>query len=46
VGKEILLDAQENPDMHASILVRVCGYSSYYIDLNKGMQYQIVYRTS
>ncbi len=46
VDKEILLDAQENPDMHASILVRVCGYSSYFVDLNKGMQDQIVYRTS
>ena len=46
VNKETLVDAQENPDKHANILVRVCGYSSYFVDLNTGMQDQIVHRTS
>lgn len=45
VGRETLEDAQDAPENHTDLMVRVCGYSSYFIDLNKGMQDQIINRT-
>ena len=44
-GKEVLMDAQQNPENYPSLLVRVCGYSSYFIDLSKDMQDWIINRT-
>ena len=46
VKKETLLEAQQYPDDYSDIMVRVCGYSSFFVDLNKGMQNQIIDRTS
>ncbi|MGV8056628.1 MAG: glycyl radical protein [Smithellaceae bacterium] len=44
-GKETLLDAQENPDKHTDLIVRIAGYSAYFIDLSKGLQDNIIART-
>ncbi|MBL0701949.1 MAG: hypothetical protein JJV91_00525 [Desulfosarcina sp.] len=38
VGEETLQDAQIHPEDHQSLLVRVCGYSAYFIDLSHDMQ--------
>jgi len=46
VGKKELEKAQQKPEDHSTLLVRVCGYSSYFVDLNQGMQNQIIERTS
>ena len=46
VERETLLDAQEHPEDHTDLLVRVCGYSAYFIDLNKSLQNQVLSRTS
>ena len=40
-----LLDAQANPEKHKNLLVRVGGYSAYFIDLPPGLQAEIVKRT-
>jgi len=40
-----LLDAQANPEKHKNLLVRVGGYSAYFIDLPPGLQAEIVNRT-
>ena len=40
-----LLDAQANPEKHRNLLVRVGGYSAYFIDLPPGLQAEIVKRT-
>ena len=45
VGKDMLLDAQEHPEKHRSLIVRVAGYSAYFVDLSKGLQDHIIERT-
>ena len=45
VGRETLLDAQKHPEKYANLMVRVCGYSAYLVDLNKGVQDQVIART-
>jgi len=43
--RETLLDAQRNPEKYANLVVRVAGYSAYFVDLDKGLQDQIIART-
>ena len=45
VDKETLLEAQEHPERHTDLIVRVAGYSAYFIDLSKGLQDNIIERT-
>jgi pyruvate formate-lyase/glycerol dehydratase family glycyl radical enzyme len=45
VDSETLIDAQENPEKHADLMVRVAGYSAYFVDLSKGLQDSIIART-
>ncbi|MCP4755385.1 MAG: hypothetical protein GY866_31360 [Proteobacteria bacterium] len=44
VDMETLLDAQKNPEKHANLIVRVAGYSTYFVDLSKGLQDHIIAR--
>jgi pyruvate-formate lyase len=45
VGKQQLLDAQRDPDIYRDLIVRVAGYSAYFVELSKGLQDDIVKRT-
>lgn len=45
VGRETLIEAQKNPEKYTNLMVRVAGYSAYFIDLNKNLQDQIISRT-
>jgi formate C-acetyltransferase len=45
VDKETLLDAQKHPERHQNLIVRVAGYSTYFVDLSKGLQDHIIART-
>ena len=45
VSREILLDAQKNPDNHKTLRVRVSGFSDYFNYLNTDLQDEIVKRT-
>ena len=45
VDKETLRDAQENPEEYPNLMVRVAGYSAYFIDLDKEVQQNIIDRT-
>ncbi|MFH2131863.1 MAG: glycine radical domain-containing protein, partial [bacterium] len=45
VDRETLLDAQRNPGKHSDLLVRVAGYSAYFVDLSKGLQDSIIERS-
>jgi formate C-acetyltransferase len=45
VGKEKLLDAQKAPENYQDLVVRVAGYSAYFVDLGKGVQDDIIGRT-
>ena len=42
---EDLLDAQVHPEKHKDLIVRVCGYAAYFIDLSKGLQDEVISRT-
>jgi len=44
-SREELVDALAHPEKHKNLLVRVGGYSSYFIDLPPGLQAEIVNRT-
>lgn len=43
--KEKLLDAQANPDKHRNLVVRVAGYSVFFVELDKDIQDEIISRT-
>ena len=45
VDKDTLLDAQQHPESHTDLIVRVAGYSAYFVDLSKGLQDSIIART-
>jgi len=46
VDSETLRDAQENPEQHRSLLVRVWGFSAYFTTLTKEYQDEIIARTT
>ncbi len=45
VDKKTLLDAQERPDDHRDLIVRVAGYSDHFHNLSKDLQDEIIGRT-
>jgi len=45
-NQETLIAAQEKPDDYRDLLVRVAGYSAYFVELNKALQDDIIGRTS
>ncbi|MBE3115469.1 MAG: formate C-acetyltransferase/glycerol dehydratase family glycyl radical enzyme [Actinobacteria bacterium] len=45
VSKQTLLNAQKNPAQHRNLLVRVAGYSAYFVNLEKTVQEDIIERT-
>jgi formate C-acetyltransferase len=45
VDRSTLLDAQENPDKHSSLLVRVAGYTAYFTRLSRDLQDAIIQRS-
>mgnify|MGYP005844923521 FL=1 len=46
VDAETLRDAQKNPDNYRDLLVRVAGYSDYFVDLDAYHQEEIIARTA
>ena len=44
VSKETLLDAQKQPEKYRDLIVRVAGYSAYYVQLTKIIQDEIIQR--
>jgi len=43
---QVLIDAKNNPQCHKNLLVRVSGYSAYFVDLTPAMQDELIARTS
>ncbi len=46
INKETLLDAQKHPENYRSLLVRVAGYSAYFVELSPSLQEDVVNRTA
>ena len=39
------MDAPKNPQDYQGLIVRVAGYSAYFVDLSQGLQDSIIART-
>lgn len=46
VDKELLLDAQKNPDAHRDLMVRVTGYSAVFVDMCQKAQDDLIARNT
>ena len=46
VSRDELLDALENPENHRDLIVRVGGFSAYFVDLSRALQENIIARTN
>ncbi len=46
VDQETLLKAQQEPAAYRDLVVRVAGYSTYFVTLSKAMQDEVIERTS
>lgn len=46
VTAKMLKKAQSEPDKHKDLIVRVAGYSDYFVDLTEELQNEIINRTS
>lgn len=44
-NRETLLDAQAHPEEHRDLVVRVAGYSAFFVELCKDVQDEIISRT-
>lgn len=45
VVADLLKEAQENPEEYQNLVVRVAGYSDYFVNLTEGLQDEIIART-
>ena len=45
INREALLDAQKHPEAHKNLIVRVWGWSGYFVDLDTEFQNHIISRT-
>ena len=45
VDKQTLLDARENPEEHRDLVVRVAGYSAYFVEQSPRVQEHLIERT-
>jgi pyruvate formate-lyase/glycerol dehydratase family glycyl radical enzyme len=45
VNADTLRDAQKHPEKHRDLMVRVAGYSDYFVDLGTELQNEIIKRT-
>jgi formate C-acetyltransferase len=46
VDQQLLLDAQQNPDQHRDLMVRVTGYSAVFVDMCKRAQDDFITRNT
>ena len=46
VDQETLRKAQEDPQAYRDLIVRVAGYSTYFVTLTRAMQDEVIDRTS
>lgn len=46
VDRETLVQAQKDPVKHRDLIVRVAGYSAFFVELCKEVQDEIISRTT
>jgi formate C-acetyltransferase/4-hydroxyphenylacetate decarboxylase large subunit len=45
VDSNMLRDAQEHPEQYRELIVRVAGFSAFFVELSKSIQDQVIERT-
>jgi formate C-acetyltransferase len=45
VDKDTLIKAKAQPENYSDLIVRVAGFSAYFVDLSSGLQDHIIART-
>lgn len=45
ISKDTMIDAMENPENYKDMLVRVAGFSAYFVELSRPLQLDIIGRT-
>jgi formate C-acetyltransferase len=45
INRDTLLAAQKNPEKYQNLMVRVAGFSAYFVDLSPQLQNEIIQRT-
>jgi len=45
VSADTLRDAQKHPDQYRNLVVRVAGYSAFFVELYKDLQDDVIART-
>jgi pyruvate-formate lyase len=45
IKRETLLDAQKHPERYRDLIIRVAGYSAYFVQLTRSVQDEIIART-
>ncbi|HPS61978.1 MAG TPA: pyruvate formate lyase family protein [Bacteroidales bacterium] len=45
VDSRMLRDAQEHPENYRDLVVRVAGFSAYWVEMSKALQDQVIWRT-
>ena len=45
VDKASMIDAQKNPELYKDLIVRIGGYSDYFIHCSKNMQDELIERS-
>ncbi len=46
INKETLVAAQKDPDKYRNLIVRIAGYSAYFVDLSPDLQNDLIARTA
>lgn len=46
INKDTLIAAQRDPEKYRSLIVRIAGYSAYFVDLSPDLQNDLIMRTS
>ena len=46
IDRDVLLKAQENPEDYKGLLIRVAGYTAYFVELGREVQNDIISRTA
>jgi formate C-acetyltransferase len=45
VGRETMLAAQKEPEKYSDLVVRIAGYSAYFVELSAELQADLIGRT-
>jgi formate C-acetyltransferase len=46
LSRRLLEEARDRPDLHPNLMVRVGGFSAYFVELDRGLQEEIIARTA